>query len=117
MLLVCFGGNVDSTFSVASLYFTTASNFVLNNGALNIYNNSIVVDEATGGSNCNTTLILPNDISIVTHAQLVCGSIEGSGGIIKTGADVFYIGNTCSYSGTTFVNEGVFRAGAADSFS
>lgn len=110
------GGNVDSTFSVASLHFTTALSFVLNNGALNIYN-SIVVDAATGGSGCNTTLFLPNDISIVTHAQLVCGSIGGTGGIIKTGTNAVYLGNTCSYSGTTFVNEGIFRSGVADSFS
>ncbi len=109
-------GNVDSTFSVASLNFTTALFFTLNSGTLNIYD-SIIVEEATGGASCNTTLSLQNDISIITNAQLACRSITGTGGIIKTGSDILSTSNVCTYSGTTFVNEGIFRAGFEDAFS
>lgn len=109
-------GNVDSTFSVASLNFTTAFQFFLNSGTLNIYD-SITVDEAASGANCNTTLALQNDISIVTDAQLSCNSITGSGGIIKTGSSILRVADTCTYSGTTYVNEGVFQSGAEDAFS
>lgn len=109
-------GNVDSTFSVASLDFTTAFQFFLNSGTLNIYD-SITVDAAASGANCNTTLALQNDISIVTDAQLSCNSITGSGGIIKTGSSTLRVADTCTYSGTTYVNEGVFQSGADDSFS
>lgn len=109
-------GNVDSTFSVASLDFTTAFQFFLNSGTLNIYD-SITVDAAASGANCNTTLALQNDISIVTDAQLSCNSITGSGGIIKTGSSTLRVADTCTYSGTTYVNEGVFQSGAEDSFS
>jgi fibronectin-binding autotransporter adhesin len=110
------GGNVDSTFSIASLNFTTAVFFTLNNGTLNIYD-SIIVNEATGGASCNTTISLQNDISIITAAQLACQSITGTGGIIKTGPDILSTSNVCTYSGTTFVNEGIFRAGFEDAFS
>lgn len=109
-------GNVDSTFSVASLNFTTAFQFFLNSGTLNIYD-SITVDEAASGANCNTTLALQNDISIVTGAQLSCNSITGSGGIIKTGSSTLRVSDTCTYSGTTYVNEGIFQSGAEDAFS
>ncbi|MDR3624554.1 MAG: autotransporter domain-containing protein [Chlamydiales bacterium] len=110
------GGNVDSTFSIASLNFTTALFFTLNNGTLNTYD-SITVNEATGGASCNTTLSLQNDISIITDAQFACQSITGTGGIIKTGSDILSTSNICTYSGTTFVNEGIFRAGFDDAFS
>lgn len=108
--------NVGSTFSVARLNFTTALSFTLNGGALNIYD-SITVNEETGGANCNAILFLPNDISIVTDGQFSCGSITGTGRIIKTGADIFRVANTCTYSGATFIHEGVFQSGAEDSFS
>lgn len=110
------GGNVDSTFSIASLDFTTAFQFFLTGGTLNVYD-SITVDEATGGAHCTTTLALQNDISIVTGAQLTCSLITGAGGIIKTGSSILNVSNNCTYSGITYVNEGIFRAGVEDAFS
>lgn len=108
--------NVDGNFSVASLDFTTAYNIFLNSGTLNIYE-SISVDAATAGANCNTTLSLQNDISIVTDAQLSTNSIVGTGAIIKTGASALRVSDTSTYSGTTFINEGIFQAGADNAFS
>ena len=42
------------------------------------------------------------------------GNISGTGGIIKTGAGTFTIAGANTYSGTTWINSGVLKGGAAN---
>ncbi|MBS7786513.1 T9SS type A sorting domain-containing protein [Flavobacterium sp. CYK-55] len=92
--------SVPTSSANATIGALNTSNTHTYSGNINLNNNTVNFDEVSAGGTVNFT-----------------GGISGTGGMLKIGAGLVRLSNSCTYTGTTTINAGTLQYGVANAIS